>query len=266
MKESLSFDRAAGYYDSTREFSAEVAARGIEAILEAAGPGARLLEVGAGTGRVSVPLLQRGVDLIGCDISVNMMSRLRQKFATARLVEADASRLPFPADQFGAVITSHVMHLVGPWRVAVREYRRVLKHRGVYINVHTEKTDEESPRKRIRDYWESRVTSYGATARRPGVENDEELHAELHGLGAVLKHVEVGTYSRSYSVRDTVDDIANRIHSSAWVVPDEIFARTVSELREWAGKEFKDPDARLEEQSLFVLDIAQFGGHEPQAP
>ena len=97
--------------------------REIEAILETAGQGAKILDVGTGTGRVSVPLLKRDADLIGCDLSLNMMEVLRRKVPSARLAQADAAFLPFPSKSFDAVTTCHVMHLVGPWREALREYR-----------------------------------------------------------------------------------------------------------------------------------------------
>lgn len=255
---SLSFDRAADYYDSTREFPEEVAKRGTEVILEAAGPQARILDVGTGTGRVSVPLLQRGADLVGCDISTRMMARLRQKFPSARLVEADASRLPFPANHFEAVITCHVMHLIGPWREAIREYRRVLRPGGVYINVQTERIKGDSVGRRIKDHWESRVAGYGASARRPGIEGDDELRAGLAEAGATLRQVDVGRYTRTYTVRDVVERVARRIDSSAWVVPDDVFARTVAELREWVDREFQDPSMAFEEESAFTLEVAQF--------
>ncbi len=57
MRASISFDRAVTFYDRTRTFPREVAERGMEAILEAAGEGAHILDVGTGSGRISVPLL-----------------------------------------------------------------------------------------------------------------------------------------------------------------------------------------------------------------
>lgn len=263
MSSSLSFDRAADFYDGTREFPEEVVRTGIEAILETTGPRARMLDVGTGTGRISVPLLQRGADLVGCDISTRMMARLRMKFQAARLVEADASRLPFPANHFDAVLTCHVMHLVGPWREAIHEYQRVLRPAGVYINIHTGRTKGDSVGRQIKDFWESRVAGYGVSSRRPGVENDDELRAGLVEAGATFKQVEVGRYQRSYTVQDVVNGIANRIHSSTWVVPEDVLARTVSELREWVDREFKDQGTAFKEELAFTLEIVQFSKGSP---
>ena len=91
MSNSRSFDRAASFYDQTRPLFEPIAKHGIQAILDIAGQDFRILDVGTGTGRISVPLLQRGADLIGCDISSNMLSRLKDKFPSARIVTVDAS-------------------------------------------------------------------------------------------------------------------------------------------------------------------------------
>ncbi len=259
MKPSLSFDWAADFYDLTRTLPEEVAAQGLEAILEEARPGARILDVGTGTGRISVPLLERGADLIGCDISTKMMALLRAKFAAARLAVADASLLPFATASFGAVITCHVMHLVGPWREALQEYRRVLKPAGVYINIETEAPSGESTRKRITGFWKSRVESHGGSTRRPGVEDEKELRAALREMGATMHRLEIGRYSRSYTAHDVLNEIAIRTHSSARIVPDDIFPITLQELREWFAQEYPDPEAEFRDERTFVVDVARFG-------
>ena len=150
---SLSFDRAAGIYDQTRPLPEPIAKHGIQAILDLMGAGARVLDVGTGTGRISVPLLERGADLIGCDISSKMLMRLQEKFPSARIAQSDASHLPFPAAQFDAVLTVHVMHLISPWREALREFRRVLKPGGAYLNVRTWATVGSSVREQMRVFW-----------------------------------------------------------------------------------------------------------------
>jgi ubiquinone/menaquinone biosynthesis C-methylase UbiE len=258
MNKSLSFDRAAGFYDRTRSLPDAVAVQGIRAILDLVGPRALILDVGTGTGRISAPLIALGANLIGCDLSPKMMAVLRDKIPDARLAEADASLLPFPANHFEAVITCHVMHLVGPWREALREYRRVLKSGGVYMNARTEQIGAESPGTQLSEFWESRVASYGASSRRPGIQNEKELHAELLQIGAEVRQVQVVRFSRLDSVHDVVERIANRIDSPTWLVPEGIFSRTVQDLREWAQHKFGDLNATFDEESVFILDVARF--------
>lgn len=68
--------------------------------LQAAGP---VLELGCGTGRVSLPLARAGVPLTGVDRSAAMLAFARTRLRRARLVDAvalvqgDIRSLPFPA-------------------------------------------------------------------------------------------------------------------------------------------------------------------------
>jgi SAM-dependent methyltransferase len=68
--------------------------------LNAGGP---VLELGCGTGRVSLPLAKAGVPLIGVDRSPAMLSWARRRVARGRLhrhlrlVQADIRHLPFPS-------------------------------------------------------------------------------------------------------------------------------------------------------------------------
>ena len=223
MTDSRSFDPAINFYDATRDFPAEVAIHGIPAILDIAGPGALILDVGTGSGRVSVPLLQHGANLIGCDLSLKMMGLLRSKYSSARLAQADASCLPFPDQSMDALLTCHVMHVVGPWRQALREFQRVLKPGGVYINARSER-DETSPRRQIRNKWGQILAGRGIHEYRPGAKTAQELREGLIQMGAECQEIPVVPYHRQQSVRSVVDGIANRIHSGSWDIPDDVFA------------------------------------------
>jgi len=72
----------------------------VERIAELAGPGARVLELGVGTGRLALPLAQRGLEVHGVDTSPEMLDRLRAKpgAETIAVVEGDmaASDPPGP--------------------------------------------------------------------------------------------------------------------------------------------------------------------------
>jgi ubiquinone/menaquinone biosynthesis C-methylase UbiE len=257
MTNSLSFDRAADFYDKTRDLPEPVATRGIQAILDAAGAGARILDAGTGTGRVSVPLLKRGADLFGVDLSTRMMSHLREKFPSARLAQADVSQLPFPGKIFDAVLTCHVMHLVGPWREALLEYRRGLKPLGVYINARTERVGE-SVHEQVRSHWRNLIKGYGIQSQRPGVRDDKDLHEALISMGAIVTPVEVVRYPRSYVVRELIEEIASRTHSHTWDVPEEVLEKSLDDLKAWALSKYGDLDKVYEEEARFILDITRF--------
>ena len=256
-KPSRSFDRAADYYDQTRELPEPIATSGIPALLQYIAPHGKILDVGTGTGRISVPLLRLGADLTGIDLSLNMMGKLRQKYPAAQLAQADAARLPFKARQFDAVLTTHVMHLIGPWREALHEYRRVLKPGGVYIDS-TQWHAASSYLTRIRDKWRALVEGHGAQWRRPGVQDREELDAELRLRGAQVEAVEVVRYYATATPRERLDQIYSRVCSDAWDVPDEVFEATFREIVAWTQNEIGPLDKPITEERRFILRIVRF--------
>ena len=254
---SISFDPAASFYDQTRHLSEPMATQGLQFILDKAGPAGHILEVGAGTGRISVPLLLRGADLIGCDLSLEMMGKLREKYPSARLCQTRAERLPFVSNRFDAVITVHVLHLVGPWREALSEIRRVLRPGGTYINNWNWHNDH-SPSRRIRTYWRSRVEAHGARWQRPGVQSREELVDELRHIAAQYEETEITRWTSTTTPQQTIDNIASRRYSDAWGISDEVYAVTLDEVRKWAAHEFGDLQQELLEEHRFILDVVTF--------
>jgi SAM-dependent methyltransferase len=69
---------AARYDDGGPMFSAEVLVPTVDFLAALAGDGAAL-EFGIGTGRVALPLTQRGVSVSGIDLSEAMVAKLREK-------------------------------------------------------------------------------------------------------------------------------------------------------------------------------------------
>ena len=223
MSNSRSFDRAANYYDQTRQLLESVAKYGIPAILDLIGAHARVLEVGSGTGRISIPLLQHGVDLIGCDLSSPMLRRFQEKYPSARLARADATLLPFPAAQFDIVLTVHVLHLIPKWRDVLREFQRVLRAEGAFLNVSTGAAVGVSENLKIHQFWRSWMKANGIAAGHPGTRERADLLHELGALGAHLSEVEAIRYTETFILREELDRFASRTSSETWDIPDALF-------------------------------------------
>ena len=258
MKTSRSFDRAANIYDQTRLFLEPIAKHGIPAILDIIGPNARVLEVGSGTGRIGIPLLERGVDLIGCDLSSPMLRRFQEKFPSARIAQADASQLPFPTAQFDVVLTVHVMHLIPSWREALREFRRVLVPGGVYLYVSTWAPVGVSVSGKIRQFWRGWMKANGLEAGHPGARERADLLQELRSLGADLSEVEAIRFIESFNLREELNRFAARIFSETWDIPDMLFEESIKELRAWVTAEYGSLDQEIKDEVRFFIDVARF--------
>jgi SAM-dependent methyltransferase len=101
--------------------------------------GARVLEVGAGSGRDSFPLLEAGAEVYLLDYSIpslELMARqLGDRRPEVRVLGGDAFRLPFPDATFDIVFHQGLLeHFRPPLpERMLREHRRVLKEGGLVL-------------------------------------------------------------------------------------------------------------------------------------
>jgi SAM-dependent methyltransferase len=94
-------EQVAARYDDTSwsMFAPEVIGPAVDTLAELAG-GGRVLEFAIGTGRIAVPLAERGVEVVGIDNSEAMLARLREKpgGATIEAVAGDMATTRMPGD------------------------------------------------------------------------------------------------------------------------------------------------------------------------
>jgi SAM-dependent methyltransferase len=90
------YELLAPFYDSyTRGFGHDRWLANLEAIaIEHGLRGNRLLDVGCGTGKSFLPMLARGYEVTGCDISPAMVELARDRDSGAEVLVADARDLP----------------------------------------------------------------------------------------------------------------------------------------------------------------------------
>ena len=91
------YDSWAGVYDSIYSYVREDIPFYVEAAKDAGGP---VLELGCGTGRVTIPIAEAGVDVVGLDSSEAMLdaaSRKLERGVAERRGDADARRHGRPA-------------------------------------------------------------------------------------------------------------------------------------------------------------------------
>jgi demethylmenaquinone methyltransferase/2-methoxy-6-polyprenyl-1,4-benzoquinol methylase len=97
-------------------------------------PGARLLDIGAGTGDLALEAQRRNgrMTAVAGDVTIEMMreGRARTGGRLVQWVNTDALDLPFPAGSFDAVTSGYLMRNVIDVRRAWAEQYRVLKGGG----------------------------------------------------------------------------------------------------------------------------------------
>ena len=95
--------------------------------------GCRVVEVGIGSGSYGGRLAAQDVDVIGVDLNDTMLrsAQHRWQHLDARLVQADATRLPIRHGAADAVLIAQVLHLIPNWYDALDESVRVLGDAGI---------------------------------------------------------------------------------------------------------------------------------------
>jgi SAM-dependent methyltransferase len=89
----------------------------------------RVLDLGAGTGKLTRQLWERGLEIVAVEPSLRMREQLAQTVPEARLLPGTAERIPVADRSVDAVLVAQAWHWVDPPR-AVPEVARVLAPSG----------------------------------------------------------------------------------------------------------------------------------------
>jgi len=95
--------------------------------------GKKVLDVGAGTGRLAVKLSEAGAIVTALDLSEKMLEILKRKNRKIEIVFGDAENLDFEDDSFDIVVGAFlIVHLKNP-SIFFEEVYRVLKLNGIFL-------------------------------------------------------------------------------------------------------------------------------------
>ena len=261
------YDQVAAQYDATRGWPPAVAAaigRGLHTLLAAyARPGRppRVLEVGAGTGRVLAPLAAAGAWAVGLDVSPGMLRLLQAKAAGLadggglHPVLADAHRLPFPATAFDAAVLVHILHLVGAWPPVLVELGRVVRPGGVLALG----LDEGQPGEAawIGQRWAAIVGTSAAAP--PEGKREAVTTAAVEWLKADGYRVEeeiLARWTETQTPRDFLHRYRDRLFSDAWDLPDAVLQPALAHLTAELTARYADLDRPLPRPRWFRVMIA----------
>jgi SAM-dependent methyltransferase len=249
------FDSAAQSYDAARGFPPGVGEQVARAAADWLGSGARVLEVGIGTGRIAKPLLALGMQVTGVDVSRQMMARLRQTLppglAPPALTQAGVAYLPFAAHRFDAVVSVHVFQLIADWPSALSEVRRALRPGGNFLNGY-EWRPPDSPGARLMERWRAILKAAGQPALSAGARDFSDLKIELTRAGAVYEERVVGAWTANRTLARHLETIEHRTWSPGAGVPENAYASCLAQLRSWALEEFGALDREYSVPHRFV--------------
>ena len=93
-------------------------------------PGLRILDIAAGTGSSSAPLVAKGADLIALDFSEGMLAAGRKRHKKIKFQQGDALKLPFAENYFDVTTISFGLRNTSDTTAALKEALRVTKQSG----------------------------------------------------------------------------------------------------------------------------------------
>jgi ubiquinone/menaquinone biosynthesis C-methylase UbiE len=220
-------------------------------------PRPRLLDLGAGTGRIGWPFVAAGDDYVGVDVSFGMLRAFQDRIGrhddAPRLVQSDGQLLPFGDAAFDAVLLVQVFGGLRGWRRLLAEARRVLHPDGTLIVGHTV-APEDGIDARMKQHLAVLLDGMGVATGRTNVR--DEAQRWLAGSARAATRVVAATWTTDRSPRGFLDRHRTGVRFSA--LPEPIRAEALEKLAAWAGATFGALDAASSERHAFELGIFRF--------
>jgi SAM-dependent methyltransferase len=138
MRLRETFDEAAELYDRARP-GYPAALFSDLAELACIGPGCRVLEIGCGTGQATVPLAERGCEIVCVELGASLAAVARRKlarFPSVRVEVAAFEAWQLPPQPFDTVLAATAFHWIDP-AVRVTRAAQALRRGGALATIAT---------------------------------------------------------------------------------------------------------------------------------
>ncbi len=250
------FDASAPTFERYRPLPANAPEAIRAAIWSAAGLSApaRVLDIGAGTGRIGQAFVAAGDSYFGVDISLAMLQEFQISSPNCTLLRADGRHLPFANEFFDIVLMMQVLSTIDNWQGVVIEARRVVRHGGCVVvghSVYPESGIDTQLKRRLKGILEElHVDSFRPEKAR------REVLAWLES--SAVRHLH--SVATSWSVNATAEEFFERHRTGARfaALPPQAQEQALDRLRSWAERKFGSLDAGFPEPRSFEVDIFEF--------
>lgn len=217
-------------------------------------PPARVLDLGAGTGRIGKAFVAADDFYVGVDASLGMLQEFLLTTRTPCLAQADGQRLPFRDGAFDVVMLMQVLGGAGNWRGLLSEARRVLRPGGAVVAGH-----RVAPAAGVDGQLKKRLAAILETMgveRHQGKQSRDQALAWLGSSAAVRLHLRAATWERNPTPREFL--VRHRTGARFAALPGAVRDEALEKLSAWAEKTFGSFDAAFREEHSFELDVFHF--------
>ena len=240
MAERVDFSQNAPVFD--QRHGSALADDEVDRLWKAAGfhSGVAILDIGAGTGRVAIPLGIRGCTVVALEPARGMVDQLRAKAngSTISVVLGEGGQLPFQAGAFDAVVIARLLYLAKDWREILREAHRVLVAGGAVLHEWGNGQVEEEwvqIREEARRLFERAGVSEPF---HPGVRSEIEVDADLTKLGFVRASDLVAGPGPTTTLREFLRRLVEGEFSYTWAVRKNVLVECLPKLQAWSAETF----------------------------
>jgi SAM-dependent methyltransferase len=263
---SVPFDRAAPFYDASRDTESDDTRREAQLVASELAGRDRVLEIGTGTGAIGLRLHEAGHRLVAIDLSMPMLRRLVQRAGGAvefGLLQADATRMPFDDDAFDGAVARWVFHLIPNWTDALAEVARTVRPGGVFL-INTGGAFQ-GPWAEIRARMGQEI---GRELRPVGLvwQDFDSLDAAAERVGLRPRDVPRITVRDDEPLEEFLHGIEQNHYSWLWPLSDEERLRALATVRPWAEARYGPLDRAIASEVEVVWRAYDLPGDGRAAP
>ena len=258
--ESLNFDKMTKYYDETRIFNQNCFNKAIGYIVERFPPNIykKVFEPGIGTGRISIPLAQRGYNIYGIDISTEMLKILQKRIDKIKNInitykKSDTTKIPYDNNEFNLTIIVYLFYFIKAWKKAVNEIIRVVD--GPIILMHTG-YGEEIPF--LNERYKQLSKEIGFSIKNIGVNSTKEVVVYLENLGYRTEWIkDKWKWKSSIQLNKAINYLEKRAYSFSTFPHDDIHNKVIRNLRNEIKAKYGKLDESIEVTNQIYFGIVQ---------
>jgi SAM-dependent methyltransferase len=188
-------------------------------------PGARVLDLGAGTGMLSLPFLEAGFDVVAVEPLAEMRAALEAAVGPERVLDGTAEAIPLEDASVAAVVCGDAFHWFDRDRAPAEMHRVLAPGGGAGIVWRVPRPDRGAP-------WLGSVAGLMEEVRPPHVAFDEQDR----GLAALTAHggfTEPVRHEIPFERTTDAEGVAAYVASASFValLPDERRERLLADVR-----------------------------------